>query len=94
MFTTKKIAAAAGVLSGLAFLGLGAGQAAATDAPGTNKCVDDGKGNIRCVQVAEYRMKTDSLGNVLLQNESVQSCPTSNSQVTCVSDVVVRPEKS
>ncbi|GAA0656991.1 hypothetical protein GCM10009535_39980 [Streptomyces thermocarboxydovorans] len=93
MFSTKKIAAAAGVLSGLAFIGLGAGQAAATDAPG-DKCVNDGKGNIRCVQAAEYRMKSDSLGNVLLKNKSVQSCPSSNSQVTCVSEVVVRSGKS
>ncbi|GAA1413756.1 hypothetical protein GCM10009601_00200 [Streptomyces thermospinosisporus] len=94
MFSTKKIAAAAGVLSGLAFIGLGAGQAAATDAPGNDKCVNDGKGNVRCVQVTEYRMKTDSLGNVLLKNKSEQSCPSSKSRVTCVSDVVVSSGKS
>ncbi|MCT7356216.1 hypothetical protein N4P33_29315 [Streptomyces sp. 15-116A] len=93
MFSTKKIAAAAGVLGSLALIGLGAGQAVATDTPG-NKCVDDGKGTIRCVQVAEYRMKTDSFGKVHLVNESEQSCPSTKSEVACSSDVVVRSKES
>ncbi|MEV8595292.1 hypothetical protein [Streptomyces sp. NPDC052012] len=93
MFSSKKIAAAAGVLGSLALIGLGAGQAVAGEGP-SNKCVDDGKGTIRCVQVAEYRMTTDSLGKVHIVNESAQSCPTSKGKVSCASDVVVRPKGS
>ncbi|MEW2398476.1 hypothetical protein [Streptomyces sp. NPDC046862] len=94
MFNSKKIAAAAaaGVLGGFALVGVGTAQAFAAD--GSGQCVDDGKGQVRCVGVHKREFVTESLGNVLLVNESAQSCPTSRSQVNCVSDVVVPGKKA
>jgi hypothetical protein len=92
MFNSKKIAAAAGVLGSVALIGVGAGQAIAGG--GSGKCVDDGKGHVRCVDVGEYTITTDKRGNVTVVNRSTQDCPTANSQVTCVSSVVVPGKKS
>ncbi|WP_406330118.1 hypothetical protein [Streptomyces sp. NBC_00203] len=92
MFNSKKITAVAGVLGSFALIGVGAVQAFGADGPG--KCVDDGKGHIRCVQVSEYKLTTDKGGNVYLVNKSTQTCPTAHSQVTCTSSVVVPGKKS
>ncbi|MFJ8590717.1 hypothetical protein [Streptomyces sp. NPDC093598] len=92
MFSSRKIAAAAGVLGSFALVGVGTVQAFAEAGPG--RCVDDGKGHVRCVQVSEYQVTSDKHGNVKIVNESTQTCPASNSQVTCVSSVVVPGQKS
>ncbi|CAM5313572.1 hypothetical protein STAFG_1398 [Streptomyces afghaniensis 772] len=94
MLNSKKIAAtaAAGVLGSLALIGAGTAQAAAQGGPG--KCVDDGRGQIRCVQGDTYKITTAKDGTVRFANESTQTCPTSHSQVTCVSNVVVPGKQS
>lgn len=88
MLNSKKIAAAAaaGVLGGFALVGLGAAGAAA-DGPG--KCVDDGNGHVSCVQQSKYKVTTDKAGNVQVVNHSTQTCPTAQSEVSCVSSVAV-----
>ncbi|MFF5518184.1 hypothetical protein [Streptomyces coeruleorubidus] len=94
MLNSKKIAAtaAAGVLGSFALIGVGAAQAAAHGGPG--KCVDDGRGQVRCVQGDTYKLTTAKDGSVRFANESTQSCPTSHSQVTCVSNVIVPGKQS
>jgi hypothetical protein len=94
MLNSKKIAAtaAAGVLGGFALIGAGTAQAAALGGPG--KCVDDGRGQVRCVQGDTYQLTTAKDGSVHFANESTQSCPTAHSQVTCVSNVVVPGKQS
>lgn len=93
MLNSKKITAAAavGVLGGFALIGVGAVQAFGHAGPGT--CVDDGKGHVRCVGVSEYKVTTDKGGTVHVVNESTQTCPSSQSEVTCVSNVVVPGKK-
>jgi hypothetical protein len=88
MFNSKKFAAiaAAGVLGGFALLGGGVVQAAAQDGPG--KCVDDGKGHVRCVQASVYEVTRSKDGAVHVSNESTQTCPATHGQVTCVDSVV------
>ncbi|WP_409472041.1 hypothetical protein [Streptomyces sp. HC307] len=92
MFNSKKIAAVAGLLGGFAVISVGAVQASPVEGPG--RCVNDGKGHIRCVQTTKHRFTTDKLGNVELVNESTQTCSTSENQVTCTSNVVVPDKKS
>ncbi|MGV9251265.1 hypothetical protein [Streptomyces sp. NPDC003697] len=92
MFNSKKIAAAAGVVGGFALLGVGAVQGFAAD--GSGGCVDDGKGSVRCVQVTEYHMTVDKGGNVHVVNDSTQSCPSSQSEVSCVNAVELNGKKS
>ncbi|GAA2578645.1 hypothetical protein GCM10010304_19860 [Streptomyces roseoviolaceus] len=87
MFNSKKIAAAAGILGSFALIGVGAVQASAQGGPGT--CVQDSKGNIRCVQMSEYQVITDKAGNVTVVNDSTQTCPSSHGQVSCVDSVTV-----
>ncbi|MFJ8465283.1 hypothetical protein [Streptomyces swartbergensis] len=88
MLNSKKIAAVvtAGVLGGFALVGGGAVPAAAE---GGGRCVDDGKGHVRCVQTSEYKVTTSKGGGVHLSNESTQTCPASHRQVTCVDSVVL-----
>ncbi|MCG8968218.1 MULTISPECIES: hypothetical protein [Streptomyces] len=83
MYITKKIAVV-GALGGLALAGIGAGQAFADGAP---KCVDDGRGNIRCVQKSEYRL-TDKGGKLELVNKQSLTCSTSG-EMSCNTDVVL-----
>ncbi|MFH8656801.1 hypothetical protein [Streptomyces afghaniensis] len=87
MFNSKKFAAlaAAGVLGGFALLGGGVVQAAEG---GPGKCVDDGKGHVRCVQTSEYEVTRSKDGAVHVSNESTQTCPATHGQVTCVDSVV------
>ncbi|MER5210545.1 hypothetical protein ABT063_08190 [Streptomyces sp. NPDC002838] len=92
MLSSKKIAAAAGVLGSFALIGVGAAQAFGHE--GAGACVDDGKGQVRCADVSKYKLTTDKRGNVTVVNDSTQSCPTSHSEVTCVSNVVVPAKKS
>ncbi|MGR4849989.1 hypothetical protein [Streptomyces sp. LARHCF252] len=87
MFNSKMIAAAAGILGGFALIGVGAVQASAQSGPGT--CVQDSKGNVRCVQTSEYKVVTDKAGNVTVVNDSTQTCPSSHGQVSCVDSVTV-----
>jgi hypothetical protein len=87
MFNSKKIAAAAGILGSFALIGVGAVQASAQGGPGA--CVEDGKGNVRCVQTSEYQVITDKRGSVTVVNDSTQACPTSRGQVNCVDSVAV-----
>lgn len=84
MLNSKRIAAAAGVLCGLALLGTG--QAFAHDS--ATACAENGKGNGRCVQEAEYHFTTDEHGNVHLVNKQSQEC----SSGECVSVVTVGGE--
>ncbi|MFB6844914.1 hypothetical protein ACFCXS_08645 [Streptomyces sp. NPDC056373] len=91
MLTSKKIAAVAGVLGSFALIGVGAAQASADGGPG--KCVDDGNGHVRCVELSQYTYTTDQ-GKVTVVNDSTQQCPTSHSQVSCVSNTVVPGKKA
>ncbi|AWW39517.1 MULTISPECIES: hypothetical protein [Streptomyces] len=92
MLSSKKMAAVAGFLGGLALIGAGAVQAYGIDGAGT--CVEDGAGHIRCVQVSQHEVTTDKDGNVTVVNQSTQNCPTSHSQATCVDNAVVGGAKS
>ncbi|MGP4086560.1 hypothetical protein [Streptomyces sp. KR55] len=87
MLNSKKIAAVAGLLGSFAVISVGAVQASPVEGPG--KCVNDGKGHIRCVQPSKYRLTTDKAGNVHLVNKSTQACSTSSSQVTCIDSTVI-----
>lgn len=91
MLTSKKIAAVAGILGSFALIGVGAAQASANGGPG--KCVDDGNGHVRCVELSQYTYTTDK-GKVTVVNHSTQECPTSHSQVSCVSSTVVPGKKA
>ncbi|MEU3886129.1 hypothetical protein [Streptomyces sp. NPDC029041] len=91
MLTSKKIAAVAGVLGSFALLGVGTAQASADGGPG--KCADDGNGHVRCVELSQYTYTTDK-GKVTVVNNSTQECPTSHSQVSCVSSTVVPGKKA
>ncbi|MFE9026050.1 hypothetical protein ACFYOA_07270 [Streptomyces iakyrus] len=91
MLTSKKIAALAGVLGSFALVGVGAAQASANGGPG--KCVDDGNGHVRCVELSQYTYTTDK-GKVTVVNHATQECPTSHSQVSCVSSAVVPGKKA
>ncbi|MGW7255725.1 hypothetical protein [Streptomyces sp. NPDC054834] len=92
MLNSKKIAAAVGVMGSFALIGAGAAQAFAGD--GSDKCADDGKGHVRCVQVSEYQVTTDRHGNVTVVNYSTQNCPAAGGQVSCVSSAAIPGEKS
>jgi hypothetical protein len=92
MFSSKKIAAAAGVLGSFALIGVGAAQSFGQEAAA--RCADDGMGNVRCADASQYKVTTDKRGNVTVINDSTQSCPATNSQVNCVSDVVVPRKKA
>jgi hypothetical protein len=87
MLSSKKIAAAVGVLGSFALIGAGAVQAFASGASGS--CVGDGDGYKRCSQVREYQVTTDKRGNVIIVNDSTQSCPASGGHIDCVSSVAV-----
>ncbi|CAM5704436.1 hypothetical protein [Streptomyces purpurascens] len=87
MLNSKKIAAVAGILGSFALIGVGAAQASALGDPG--KCVDDGNGQVRCVELSQYTYTTDKGGKVTVTNNSSQDCPTAHSQVSCVSSTVV-----
>ncbi|GAA4294379.1 hypothetical protein GCM10023086_06450 [Streptomyces venetus] len=91
MPNSKRIAVVAGVLWGVALLGAGAGQAVALDGSGgsngSGKCVDDGKGNVRCVHQAVYR---DGNGTVHVVASQAQSC----SSTGCNSSVVIGGKES
>ncbi|MFD5335936.1 hypothetical protein [Streptomyces hawaiiensis] len=91
MLTSKKIAAVAGILGSFALIGVGATQASAEGGPG--KCVDDGNGHVRCVELSQYTYTTDK-GKVTVVNNTTQECPTSHSQVSCVSSAVVPGKKA
>jgi hypothetical protein len=92
MLDSKKIAAAAGVLWSFALIGAGATQAFGHD--GSGKCVDDGKGNVRCVQEGEYHFTTDKRGNVHVSSRQTQTCPApQGSNVSCVNRVVIGGKK-
>ncbi|MEU2536598.1 hypothetical protein [Streptomyces iakyrus] len=91
MLTSKKIAALAGVLGSFALVGVGAAQASAEGGPG--KCVDDGNGHVRCVELSQYTYTTDK-GKVTVVNHSTQECPAAHSQVSCVSSAVVPGKKA
>ncbi|PAZ17248.1 hypothetical protein CLM62_03500 [Streptomyces sp. SA15] len=100
MLSSKKIAAAAGVLGSFALIGVGAAQAFGHGAAGM--CADDGMGNVRCADVSKSKLTTDKRGkfvtdkrgNIVVINDSTQTCPATDSQVTCVSDVVVPNKKA
>ncbi|MEU7716939.1 hypothetical protein [Streptomyces tibetensis] len=91
MPNSKRIAVVAGVLWSVALLGAGAGQAFALDgsggSSGSGKCVDDGRGNVRCVHEAVYR---DANGTVHVVASQSQSC----SSEKCSSNVVIGDKKS
>jgi hypothetical protein len=90
MRNSKAIAAAAGVLWSVALIGVGAPQAfgldGSRDSGGSGKCVDDGKGNVRCVQESVYR---DENGTVHVFTGQTQSCEAGG----CSSSVVVGGKK-
>ncbi|MEU2599384.1 hypothetical protein [Streptomyces hirsutus] len=92
MVKSNKIAAAAGVLSGLALIGAGAVQAFGAEDP--DNCVKDEKGTIRCVQVSEQEIVTDQYGTIHFVNKSEQTCSGENAEVSCTNSVVLPAEKS
>ncbi|MGW3723870.1 hypothetical protein [Streptomyces sp. NPDC000851] len=92
MLSSKKIAAAVGVLGSFALIGAGAVQTFAVDS--SMRCADDGRGSKRCVQVDEYQVTTDKHGNITVVNDSTQSCPASGGQINCVSSFDVPGKKS
>ncbi|MFD7277023.1 hypothetical protein ACFV80_08175 [Streptomyces sp. NPDC059862] len=93
MLNSKKIAAAAGVLGSFALIGVGAAQALGHD--GSGKCVEDSKGNVRCVQEGEYHFTTDDGGTVTVVSKSTMTCPNlQDKRATCVNNVPPPREKS
>ncbi|MFC5956324.1 hypothetical protein ACFP51_18160 [Streptomyces pratens] len=87
MFKSKRIAAAAGVLGGVALIGAGAVQAAGVEGP--DSCLKDSKGDVRCEQVREYRLPADTQGKVRFANEQRQTCSGSGVEVSCVNGAVL-----
>ncbi|MEU5466046.1 hypothetical protein ACH4KU_03680 [Streptomyces althioticus] len=85
MVKSKKIAAAMGVLGGVALFAFGAVQAVGAENPGT--CTEDENGQVRCVQVSEYRV-TETDGRVRIVNKTSQSC-SGKGELTCASDLAV-----
>ncbi|MFD0228026.1 hypothetical protein ACWGPD_06720 [Streptomyces hirsutus] len=92
MVKSKKIAAAAGVLGGLALIGAGAVQAFGADDSGN--CVKGKDGTVRCVQVSKQEITTDQYGKIHFVNESKQSCSGGNAEVSCTNSVVLPGKKS
>ncbi|MPY49215.1 hypothetical protein [Streptomyces acidicola] len=92
MLNSKKIAVVAGLLGGFALVGGGAVQAFAAD--GAGKCVDDGRGHVRCEDVVKRDALPDTYESVQVVNSSTQNCPPSSSGATCVSDVAGSGKKS
>ncbi|MEV6593794.1 hypothetical protein [Streptomyces acidicola] len=92
MLNSKKIAVVAGLLGGFALVGGGAVQAFAAD--GAGKCVDDGRGHVRCEDVIKRDALPDGYESIQVVNNSTQSCPPSSSGATCVSDVAKSGKKS
>ncbi|EFL32230.1 predicted protein [Streptomyces viridochromogenes DSM 40736] len=92
MLNSRKIAAVAGLLGSFALIGVGAAQATTDGDPG--KCVEDGNGQVRCVDLSQYTYTTENGNKVTVVNNSTQDCPTSHSQVSCVSDTVVSGKKA
>jgi len=80
----KMLTTAAGVVGGLALLAFGAVQAVGAENPGT--CTKDDKGNLRCVQVSEYRV-TETDRGVRIDNNTSQSC-SGKGELTCASNLV------
>ncbi|MEF9903958.1 hypothetical protein [Streptomyces sp. P9-A2] len=87
MFEPKKIAAAAGILGGVALIGTGAVQAVGVE--GSGSCLKGGKGTIRCEQVREYRLPADLQGKVRFTNEQEQTCSGSGVEVSCASGALL-----
>ncbi|MCX2927604.1 hypothetical protein [Streptomyces sp. NEAU-W12] len=87
MSKSKKIAAVAGVLGGVALIGAGAVQAVGVE--GSGRCVKDGKGTIRCEQAREYRLPAGTQGKVRFANEQKQTCSGSGADISCVNGSVL-----
>ncbi|GAA0187624.1 MULTISPECIES: hypothetical protein [Streptomyces] len=86
MVKSKKMAAAASVLASIALLAFGAVPAVGAENPGT--CAKDDKGNLRCVQVREYRV-TQTDERVRIDNNMSQTCSGGKGELSCASDLVV-----
>jgi hypothetical protein len=86
MLNSKKIVATAGVLWSLALIGAGSAQAIGQD--GSGKCVDDGKGTVRCVFTGDE--------SVRIVNE--QNCKTvqddKGTHVVCVGTATINGKKA
>ncbi|MEU2602131.1 hypothetical protein [Streptomyces hirsutus] len=92
MFEPKKIAAAAGALGGLALIGSGAVRA--VGAEGSGSCAKDGRSDIRCEQVREYRLPADLQGKVRFTDEREQACSGSGAEASCANGALLGGEKA
>ncbi|MFI8306837.1 hypothetical protein ACIF80_26035 [Streptomyces sp. NPDC085927] len=92
MFKSKKTAAVAGVLGGLALIGAGAVQA--VGAEGSGGCVKDSRGTVRCEQVKEYRLPAGTQGKVRFTNEQKQTCSGSDVEVSCTNSSLLGGERA
>ncbi|NEC48348.1 hypothetical protein G3I18_07120 [Actinospica acidiphila] len=81
MINLRTFVAAVGALGGIVLAGGGTGQAFAESEPA--KCVEDSSGNVRCVQVSEYRL-TDKDGKYQIVNRQSVACSSpGSSQIGC-----------
>ncbi|GGX10006.1 hypothetical protein GCM10010297_34470 [Streptomyces malachitofuscus] len=88
MFQSKKIAVA-GLLGSLALIGAGAAQAVGVESSGS--CTKNDKGQVRCVQVSEYRV-TEQDGKVRVDNKMSQTC-SGKGELSCSSTLSVKGEE-
>ncbi|MBJ6632556.1 hypothetical protein [Streptomyces sp. I5] len=87
MSISKKIVAAVGFLAGIVLAGVGAGQAFAESGPA--KCVEDSSGNVRCVQVSEYRFTEKDGKYEIVNRQSVTCSGPGSSEMSCNVDRAV-----
>ncbi|MGA5882539.1 hypothetical protein [Streptomyces sp. XHT-2] len=87
MFKFKTVSATVAVLGGVVLLGLGCGQAVATETPAT--CSDDGQGSIRCVDTSERELTSRTYGKVHIVNDVRQSCSGKDADVSCQTSLTV-----
>ncbi|WP_431989349.1 hypothetical protein [Streptomyces albogriseolus] len=91
MFKSKKMSAVAAVLGGVVLLGLGGGQAVASESPA--KCSDDGQGNVRCKDTGERELTSQTYGKVHVVNDVRQSCSGGGADVSCGTSLTVDGRK-
>ncbi|WPP29899.1 hypothetical protein [Streptomyces sp. CL7] len=91
MFKSKKMSAVAAVLGGVVLLGVGGGQAVATESPA--KCSDDGQGNVLCTDTGERELTSETYGKVRIVNDVRQNCSGEGADVSCGTSLTVDGQK-
>lgn len=92
MFKSIKITVMAGVLGSSVLIGLGAAQAGAAESP--DKCTDDGRGRVSCVDKREERVTSEDHGTIHLVDDMRRQCSGESAKVSCAAGALVGGEES